>query len=315
MKISRKPGLVQAPPVGDKDQKILWARGAGRCAKCREELTFDPADGNAATLGEMCHIVGEKMTSPRGASPMPLKERSKYSNLILLCGLHHTEVDKDARRYAVEVLHEMKDQHEQWVRESLGSREANPDDLVYSDLIDTITMALQLDNWYWFVDNAARDLVPIAVADAHGYLNRKLLGTIWPKKKPRLRRSIIRVLDAFDQFMTHYLTNVEPRAGDTFFGPDRSFARFGAPDFYEHEKKEERWSRVNFWLLSRLSIRLNEYASAVRALSNPLYFRLHGKFLVHDSMGFHFGGENKLFSPRLNHVNDQLKRLSYKRQG
>lgn len=114
--------------IPDKDQKILWGRAANRCAfpACPKELVaektaFDPA----VVLGEMAHIVGEQPTAPRGISPLTPKERNQYANLILLCEEHHTLVDGQPNTYTVDHLHQLKADHERWVRETLSPGEAN----------------------------------------------------------------------------------------------------------------------------------------------------------------------------------------------
>lgn len=298
-----------------KDQKILWSRAAGRCSmeNCRKRLTLDSEDGGAKTLGEMCHIVGEKKTSPRGKSPLNNKERNSYSNLILLCAHHHKKIDQDKLKYPIEVLHAIKDNHEQWVDSTLGSHQVDPDELVYADLIDSLTIILDLDRWWWFIDNAVRDLVPIEIADAQGAINRMRLGAVWPQKKPALKKVIIRLLDAFDEYIGHYMENADLLSNNNqFYSPDRSYRRFNNPKYEEYEEKENVWSGVNFWLLCNYCLKLNQFANAVRKYFNPLFYRTHGKFLVSDSMGYRFGGKDMLYDPALPIIRNGLKKYNYK---
>ncbi len=323
MSVRRKPKEAQKPArtnppsvaISSRDQKILWSRSAGRCSigDCRRPLTFDAADGSSKTLGEMCHIVGEKESSPRGKSCLTDKERNSYSNLILLCGYHHTMIDGDEARYPIEVLHAIKDNHEQWVSETLGSEQPDPDELVYSYLIDSITVLLQLERWSWFVDDAVRGLVPVDVADAQGTLNRIRMGAIWPQKKPALKRAIVGVLEAFDEFVDHYMTNADLHPNDKFYGPDRSHRRFAYPPDQQREceRREAVWSQICFWLICSLALKLNRFAGAVRRFSNPLYFRMHGKFLIGDSMGCWFGGRDTLYDPSLSNVKRGLAKCKY----
>ncbi len=114
--------------IPDKDQKILWGRAANRCAfpTCRKELVAEKtASDPAAVLGEMAHIVGEEPTAPRGQSPLTLKERNQYANLILLCAEHHLLVDRQPNTYPVHYLLQLKADHERWVRETLSSEKAD----------------------------------------------------------------------------------------------------------------------------------------------------------------------------------------------
>lgn len=103
--------------ISDKSIKLLWSNSAGRCSfsQCNERLTVAEAAGYAPyTLGEMAHIKGDKPGSNRYDENQSAKERDSYENLILLCPTHHTLIDKaeNEERYTVEMLHEMKEEHE-----------------------------------------------------------------------------------------------------------------------------------------------------------------------------------------------------------
>ena len=57
------------------------------------------------------------MDGPRGDHPMPLEERNRYENLILLCEEHHHLVDTQVSTYPVERLRQMKFDHEGLIAE------------------------------------------------------------------------------------------------------------------------------------------------------------------------------------------------------
>ena len=301
-----------SPQISARDQKILWSRAAGRCSKndCRKVLTIDTDDGSK-TLGEMCHIIGEKKASPRGKIPLSEQERNSYSNLILLCAHHHKIIDRDSGRYPVEVLHSMKDAHEQWVEDTLGAHPADPDDIVYSSMIDSITLLLDLGHWWWFVDNAVRDLVPSEFIDVQAEINRMRLGAVWPEKEPKFKLAIINLLDAYDEYVNHYLTSAAPKNSGRFYGPDKSYRQLVSGNVQAHEDKEKEWSDINFWLLCNLTLKLNVFAEAVRNYSNPLYFRTHGLFLIHDSIGYRFEGQDTLYKPTFARIKKGLLKRDY----
>ncbi len=300
-----------ATSIRERDQKILWARAAGRCSMsdCRVILTLDKDIGNPATLGAMCHIIGEKENSPRGHSPLSDIERNSYPNLILLCSHHHDIIDEDVEKYPIEVLHKIKTEHELWVAESLGNTEPDPDELVYSDLIDTISAALRLDQWSWFVDHAVRNLIHGDFLDARGVLNAKLLDTTWPKKRPILTRAIKDVIRAFSDFITYYESNAEPKMKGDFFGPDHSYKRFINPRYAEYAEYEEYWSTRCFWLLCNYVVKLNKFVDAVQQYSNPMFYRVHGHFLVLDELGYRSDGQSTIYLPTTNAVEKGLARL------
>lgn len=297
--------------IKDKDQKILWGRSAGMCSFCKAKLTFDGGEGDPATVGSMCHIVGEKEGAARYDSNLTVDERNSYSNRILMCSHHHDIIDKDEKAYTIEKLHILKTDHENWVNENLANQTIDPDEMVYSDLIDTITIVLKLESWPWFVDHAVRNLVPHDFVDAQGLLNRKLLGTIWPEKKPELKDAIVELLNAFDRFMMSFLSNAELRR-DNFFGRDLTYKRIHSnPEYYKYKEKEDLWADTNFWLLCDYTNKLNNYASAVRKFSNPLYFRIAGKFLIEDQQGHRFGGISSIFDPVDENILKRLNDIGY----
>ena len=106
--------------INTKDIKILWAKAAGRCSMpdCRMRLVADAGDAvksKNTLIGENCHIVGDKETSPRGKSILTEDERNRYPNLLLLCRNHHKIIDDDEHGWPVERLHQIKTEHEIWV--------------------------------------------------------------------------------------------------------------------------------------------------------------------------------------------------------
>lgn len=118
--------------ISEKSIKLLWSNAAGRCSfsLCDERLTVAQAAEYAPyTLGEMAHIKGNKPTSNRYDEEQSDKERDSYENLILLCPTHHTLIDKaeNEERFTVEMLHEMKVEHETTVLSRLD--DVNVDNL------------------------------------------------------------------------------------------------------------------------------------------------------------------------------------------
>ncbi|MEZ5497891.1 MAG: hypothetical protein R3E77_00540 [Steroidobacteraceae bacterium] len=49
------------------------------------------------------------------------EQRNHYSNLIYLCGDHHTQIDKQEAHFTIEALHRLKVEHEANVREGLNA--------------------------------------------------------------------------------------------------------------------------------------------------------------------------------------------------
>jgi len=94
----------------------LWVRAGGRCGfnGCNEYLLIDNLTLEEANFSNIAHVVGAELNGPRGKSNLPLEQRNKIENLMLLCRKHHKLIDdkKLEGRYPVELLQSYKKRHE-----------------------------------------------------------------------------------------------------------------------------------------------------------------------------------------------------------
>ena len=90
--------LTQAPQIRADNPEVLklWVRAGGRCEfdGCNKYLLEDESTGFPVSIADVAHIVGRKKNprSPRGEDSLPIKERNKVENLILLCPEHHSKI-------------------------------------------------------------------------------------------------------------------------------------------------------------------------------------------------------------------------------
>jgi hypothetical protein len=110
-----------APKSIPEAEKIkLWTRAGGRCELCNKYLLEDEFTAQPVSLAELAHNVGRQKAagSPRGLADLPVKERNKSENLLLLCGDHHRVIDDRIARgeYTVEQLRDLKQRHEERIR-------------------------------------------------------------------------------------------------------------------------------------------------------------------------------------------------------
>jgi hypothetical protein len=112
-------------PVDERTK--LWVRSGGRCAICNEYLLENEFTGHVLNVGEMAHNVGRRRSerSPRGMDHLPVEERNKAENLLLLCDRDHKTIDNVATRgdWPVERLQQIKRVHEDRIRYLTGLRE------------------------------------------------------------------------------------------------------------------------------------------------------------------------------------------------
>ena len=134
-----------------KTKIMLSGRAAIRCSfpECRRELVFDATETDDASLvGENCHIVAKSKNGPRGNSALTEKERKKYDNLIFMCGVHHKLIDDQPNTYTVDVLLQMKKNHEDWVKSNLEyDFQKQEDDEKYASYIEEWASRVRLNEW------------------------------------------------------------------------------------------------------------------------------------------------------------------------
>ncbi len=99
----------QARNYTTKTLKRLFGLSAGICAfpGCNKLLV----NRSNAKGSNICHIETANEGGERYRTSMTDEERADYPNLILLCVQHHDETN-DTKKYPVEVLQEMKLNHE-----------------------------------------------------------------------------------------------------------------------------------------------------------------------------------------------------------
>lgn len=111
-----------------RDLKLLFGKAGWYCAfpGCRSRLLAKAtAVDDEEVLAFIAHIVAHSDTGPRADTSFPAEQRDRYPNLVLLCGHHHTLVDKQDSEYTIQQLRDWKDDLEAWVEERLteGMRE------------------------------------------------------------------------------------------------------------------------------------------------------------------------------------------------
>ncbi len=105
-----------------KVKETLAKRAAQSCSICKRATSGPHSEKDKAlNIGKAAHICGKQPNAPRYDKTMSPEQRSDILNGIWLCGNCHDRIDKDAKEYTVEKLKELKEKHEQEVRESMFS--------------------------------------------------------------------------------------------------------------------------------------------------------------------------------------------------
>lgn len=92
----------------------LWGTAAGRCHYCNKPLWEDLMTKAQYSTAYIAHIYGEKPNSARYHPVFSEQLKQDFSNLMLLCDVHHKLVDiEDVKGHPAEELIRMKREHEE----------------------------------------------------------------------------------------------------------------------------------------------------------------------------------------------------------
>lgn len=109
--------------IPEKETKILLLKSGGICAfpKCDQGLVVKQNNNcDPVIVGEIAHIIAANRQGPRGKADISPEELNKHSNLILLCQKHHKIIDDNPKIYSVQVLSQMKGDHESHIQKALN---------------------------------------------------------------------------------------------------------------------------------------------------------------------------------------------------
>ena len=96
-----------------RSRKLLWGRSGSRCAMCRRELIMAGTTvDDESIIGDECHIVSGVSGGPRYDPDFADEKVDDYSNLLLLCKVHHKLIDDQELEYTASRLTKLKASHE-----------------------------------------------------------------------------------------------------------------------------------------------------------------------------------------------------------
>ena len=178
--------------------KMLWGRSANRCAmpECRRALVESETD-DASIIGDEAHIVAREEDGSRGHSDLTPEQRDKYGNLLLMCKVHHKVIDDQPEKYTVEVLHQIKNDHIEWVNSNLSPYiDKQKDEEAYAAYVDKLSELADMPNWENWTShlfNFHYQRISVSQYENLVALNKYILSRVWPKRHDKLE-------DAFNNF-------------------------------------------------------------------------------------------------------------------
>lgn len=261
-----------------KTHKLLWGKSGNKCAfpECRKELVESETEtDDFSIIGEEAHIVGRKKNGPRGKSVLPLNERDKFDNLILLCRNHHKQIDDQPNTYPVELLKDLKQKHLEWIKGILSTEDEDKqyDDQIYAEIIQKWIELSNLNNWKGWTSSLFAphpELHHESLEDLHR-LSDYLFTRIWPK----------RYLEIEDAFENHrIILNDLLRVFKTHAIKKYSYLR--TESFYkirDGEYSEQReWYLYNQWeyhvdLVHDLTLELTRSSNQIISVIRRSFYR------------------------------------------
>jgi len=102
--------------IPDRIKFRLWGKAGGRCQYkgCNKPLYIDSLTKAEFNTAYIAHIVADSTNGPRGDKILSEQLKADISNLMLMCDEHHRLIDRgDVEGHPVELLQEMKQEHEQ----------------------------------------------------------------------------------------------------------------------------------------------------------------------------------------------------------
>lgn len=183
--------------------KRLFALSGNRCAfpDCPTRLA---AEGGTEFVAEICHIEAENSTGARFNREQLDEERHGFSNLILMCGTHHTKIDGDEKTYTVAKLKEWKHRAETAALD--GSITGSSKDLpaviasaIVAELASRIPVQARLD---------ADAIATVALAEAAADIATFRQGARWPLHPVKLALRVVGQEANTPSFSTSRLADV-----------------------------------------------------------------------------------------------------------
>ncbi|QFT31929.1 hypothetical protein FIV00_15655 [Labrenzia sp. THAF82] len=155
----------------DTTKMVVWGRAGGRCQyrNCNERLDGDLVSGNLArNKSYVAHIVAADPGGERGDPVLSFELADDPENLMLMCDAHHREIDDTEKLniYTVEILREMKREHEMRVDQLLSIRTAKKSKILQvSAPIGENETAVSFDDCTYAVtsESILADRVPVEI--------------------------------------------------------------------------------------------------------------------------------------------------------
>ena len=110
---------MRGKEITEPKKLILMGLCGGKCEfrGCEKSIVEDMLTGDKVNFSNYAHIIASSANGPRGDKILSSKLSNDVNNIMVLCRDHHKEIDDLPEKYTVDILKNMKSEHENYVRE------------------------------------------------------------------------------------------------------------------------------------------------------------------------------------------------------
>lgn len=108
--------------IADPKKLILMGLCGGKCEfrGCEKSIVQDILTGEKSNFSNYAHIVASSANGPRGDKFLSSKLSNDENNIMVLCRDHHKEIDDFPEKYTVNILKDMKREHEAYIKDLMN---------------------------------------------------------------------------------------------------------------------------------------------------------------------------------------------------
>lgn len=108
--------------IADPKKLILMGLCGGKCEfrGCEKSIVQDILTGEKSNFSNYAHIVASSANGPRGDRVLSSKLSNDENNIMVLCRDHHKEIDDFPEKYTVNILKDMKREHEEYIKDLMN---------------------------------------------------------------------------------------------------------------------------------------------------------------------------------------------------
>ena len=110
--------------ISNPKKLILMGLCGGKCEfrGCEKSIVQDMLTEEKSNLSNYAHIIASSSNGPRGDEFLSEKLSDDENNVMVLCRDHHKLIDDYPEKYTVDILKEMKKEHENYIKDLMKIR-------------------------------------------------------------------------------------------------------------------------------------------------------------------------------------------------